>query len=88
MKRSTNQSFAPLQQWLKRTGYTRNELLAMLEKQEGMAVSKQHLSAMFMRRWGCSLALGIALSRVTGVPVEKLVLQPKVKRDTKTKAVA
>lgn len=72
-------AFIALESWLKRTHTSRLEFLVLLKRREGVAITHQHLSSMFKGRWGCSLKTALAINRLTGIPVEKLVLRPRVK---------
>lgn len=81
-------AFQALAAWLKRTKTSRHELIATLKRREGVAITEQHLSSMFRGCWGCSLRCALAISRVTGVPVEKLVLDQKVKSHKQSRDAA
>jgi len=56
-----------LQDWMERTG-TNTEALAKLS-----GIQRPHLSKILSRSRRCSLVKALALSRLTGVPVENLV---------------
>lgn len=64
--------YKSLQDWMERTGTTQAELARRVRMPESQ------LSQLLKGSRRCSLMRALALSKVTGVPVEKLVEWPKV----------
>ena len=64
--------YKSLQDWMERTGTTQVELARRVRMPESQ------LSQLLKGSRRCSLMRALALSKVTGVPVEKLVEWPKV----------
>lgn len=64
--------YKSLQDWMERTGTNQTEL----GRRAG--ITKSHLSMILKGSRRCSLAKALVLSRITGVPVEKLAAWPKV----------
>lgn len=65
--------YRSLQDWMERTGTTQAELARRVRMPESQ------LSQLLKGSRRCSLMRALALSKVTGVPVEKLVEWPKVR---------
>lgn len=65
---------------MERTGNGQTELRHMLYDRFGISVSKGHMSGILTGRWRCSLEKAVALSKITSVPVEKLVEWPRASR--------
>lgn len=65
-------AYASLQDWMERTGTNTTELA----RRAGM--TKSHLSMILKGSRRCSLEKALLLSKITGVPVEKLKEWPKV----------
>jgi len=63
--------YSSLQDWMERTGTTQVELA----RRAGLPQSQ--LSQLLKGSRRCSVMKALALSKVTGVPVEKLVAWPK-----------
>jgi hypothetical protein len=72
-KRKTYRS---LQHWMEATNTSQTILRTLVQQRAGIYISKSAMSAILTGAHRCSLLKGIALSRVTGVPVEKLVEWP------------
>lgn len=68
-----NKPYRSLQDWMERTGTTQAELARRVRMPESQ------LSQLLKGSRRCSLMRALALSKVTGVPVEKLVEWPKVR---------
>lgn len=66
-------SYSSLQDWMERTGTTQAELARRVRMPESQ------LSQLLKGSRRCSLMRALALSKITGVPVEKLVEWPKVR---------
>lgn len=66
-------AYTSLQDWMERTGTTQAELARRVRMPESQ------LSQLLKGSRRCSLMRALALSKVTGVPVEKLVEWPKVR---------
>lgn len=64
--------YSSLQDWMERTGTNQAELARRAK------IATSQLSMVLKGSRRCSLEKALALSRVTGVPVEKLVEWPKV----------
>lgn len=64
--------YTSLQDWMERTGTTQAELARRVQ------MPQSQLSQLLKGSRRCSLFKALALSKVTGVPVEKLVEWPKV----------
>lgn len=79
--RRNTRPYESLQDWMERTNHTQTELREMVYERTGYRISGPHLSGVLTGRWRCSLEKAIALSKVTGVPVEKLVRWPRVAAD-------
>lgn len=62
---------------MERTGHTQTALRQMVWDRQGVRISAPHLSGVLTGRWRCSLVKALALSAVTGVPVENLIKWPK-----------
>jgi hypothetical protein len=80
MKRQTVRPYQSLQDWMERTGTNQTELRRLVYDRTGLSISKGHMSSILTGRFRCSLQKAIALHRVTGVPVEKLVKWPRDSR--------
>jgi hypothetical protein len=66
-------------EWLERTGTNITELAAMV-RAKGLPLTLGGLSNVLRRSRPCRLAVAIALSDITGVPVQQLVAWGKAKR--------
>lgn len=62
---------------MERTGTSQTELRQMVFDRTGLHISAPHMSSILTGRYRCSLQKAVALNRVTGVPVEKLVKWPR-----------
>ena len=69
-----NLPYTSLQDWMERTGTSQIELSKM------SGIAPPHLSKILSRSRRCSLLKALALSRITGVPVENLVKWKGVSR--------
>ena len=65
--------YTSLQDWMERTGTTQGELARRA------GIPQSQLSQLLKGSRRCSIMKALALSKVTGVPVEKLVEWPKVR---------
>lgn len=77
MKKKAPRIFDSLQDWMEKTGNNQACLREMLAERCGIKISHAHMSAVLTGRFRCSLGKAIALSAITGVPVEKLVEWPR-----------
>jgi transcriptional regulator with XRE-family HTH domain len=66
-------AYTSLQDWMERTGTTQAELARRA------AMPQSQLSQLLKGSRRCSIVKALALSKVTGVPVEKLVEWPKIR---------
>lgn len=66
-------AYSSLQDWMERTGTTQAELARRA------AMPQSQLSQLLKGSRRCSLMKALVLSRITGVPVEKLVEWPKLR---------
>lgn len=66
-------------EWLERTGTNITELARMV-RAKGLPLTLGGLSNILRRSRPCRLAVAIALSDITGVPVQQLVAWGKAKR--------
>ena len=66
-------AYTSLQDWMERTGTTQAELARRA------GIPQSQLSQLLKGSRRCSVMKALALSKVTGVPVEKLVQWPKVR---------
>lgn len=66
-------AYTSLQDWMERTGTTQAELARRAQ------IPPSQLSQLLKGSRRCSLLKALALSKVTGVPVEKLVAWPKLR---------
>jgi hypothetical protein len=65
--------------WLDRTGTNQAQLVKMI-KARGIAMTAPQMSDILRKAKPCRLATAIAISEITGVPVQKLVAWGKAKR--------
>ena len=66
-------------EWMERTGTNTTSLAAMV-RAKGLPLTLGGLSNVLRRSRPCRLAVAIALSDITGVPVQQLVAWGKAKR--------
>lgn len=71
--------YESLQDWMERTGTNTTQLAKLA------GIGRSHLSYILTRSRRCSIVKAIRLSRVTGVPVEKLIEWKKVKYPSTSK---
>jgi len=74
--------------WMERTGRNQTDMVNLI-KAKGFPMTRGQMSNILKRSRPCRLAIAIALSDITGVPVQKLVAWGKSKRHigkTTTKA--
>lgn len=64
--------YTSLQDWLERTGTTQTRLAELVQ------MPKSQLSQLLTGSRRCSVMKALALSKVTGVPVENLTAWPKI----------
>lgn len=74
--------FTSLQDWMERKGVNGERLREMLREQQGILLSKGHLSNILKGSRRCSLTLAIELHELTGVPIKAIAKWPR--RDTRT----
>jgi len=65
--------------WMERTGTNKTQMVKRI-KARGIYMTCGQLSNILMRARPCRLATAIAISEITGVPVQKLVAWGKAKR--------
>jgi hypothetical protein len=80
MGRKPSRPYDSLQDWMERTGHNQTMLRRLLLERENVFISNPHMSSILTGRYRCSLPKALALSRVTGVPVENLVKWPRASR--------
>ena len=80
-RKKSKRPYESLQDWMERTGHNQTALRRLVAEQTGVVISAPHMSGILTGRWRCSLEKAIALSRVTGVPVEKLTEWPRAAFD-------
>ena len=67
-----------LQEWMEREGATAERLLERVRLEQGIVISRAGFSYILRGSRRCSMWNALALSAVTGVPVETLMAWPKV----------
>jgi plasmid maintenance system antidote protein VapI len=67
MKRTKKRPYRSLQDWMERTRTSQTKLARL------SGITQSHLSYLLTGSRRCSIQKALVLSRITGVPVEKLV---------------
>lgn len=78
-RRPLGESCLTLAEWLERSGQNQTMLRERLAVEQRYQVSAGHLCDVIKGSSRCSLALALALWRVTGVPVERIAEWPRVR---------
>jgi hypothetical protein len=69
---ATSKPYRSLRHWLRETGHSQGSLRALVYAKTGLYISKSAMCSYITGAHLASLPKALALSRVTGVPVEKL----------------
>jgi hypothetical protein len=80
--------YESLQDWMERTHNNQASLLELVNARTTEHFTKEHLSKILSGARRCSIQKALALSLVTGVPVEKLTRWPSVAKEATSEADA
>lgn len=76
-----NRTYESLQDWMERTGANQAKLLRLVNERTNVNLRKEHLSKILTGSRRCSIQKALALSMITGVPVERLTRWPSVAKE-------
>lgn len=82
------QTYDSLQDWMEKTCSNQARLVRLVNDRTNEPLTRAHLSKILSGSRRCSIGKALALSAVTGVPVEKLTSWPAVAKEAGTGADA
>jgi len=74
--------YTSLQDWMDRTGHNQDALVRLVNRRTTVTITAAALSMILRGSRRCSLKHAMALSLVTGVPVENLTEWPKLMHES------